>query len=601
MAFSMDSRKISSLNKRITIQLVIGVFSSYLLIFLFALPILFGILLASIPVLVAAQSASDLDRIQQQNDQIIQQQEQQLEFDRQQIEEQREQTVIEVPVTPSSQVPDSDPSLCFTIKTIDVLGVSIMDSELITNVTAPYANQCLNLERINELLKSLTTLYLDRGYVTSRAYLPQQDLSSGKLIIQIIEGVIEKIDKTDAGSISISTAFPGMKGEVLNLRDIEQGIEQINRLATNRVRMELIPGSVAGASNIRLINQPQSPWQGNLRVDNSGQKPTGEEQGRVYLSRDNLLGLNDFTSLSFQSDTESTATGKKSESLSLRYELPYGYWLFALDINDFEYANRVDGQSQVFDTSGTSKKQTLTVSRVIRRDQSGKTEVITALARKASRNFIEGVKLDTSSRNLGVGKLQIRHRENYSGNQSLQASLTYQKGLDMFGSPDALTSDAPQPEYTAWLGDVSYSKRFSWLDYGWSFASSLSLQYSEDNLFGSEQISIGSLYSVRGFKGESLSARAGAFWRNDLSILFPVAANRLKISGLTAYIGLDAGTISNEPDNPDNGEVLQGIATGFGLGSKYVSADFAYARVLQRPDSFTDDKENLNFSITFKF
>ncbi|MGV8213579.1 POTRA domain-containing protein [Pseudomonas aeruginosa] len=48
---------------------------------------------------------------------------------------------------------------------------------------APYQGRCLGVGQLNALLKAVTDHYLDRGYVTTRAYLPQQDLASGTLRI----------------------------------------------------------------------------------------------------------------------------------------------------------------------------------------------------------------------------------------------------------------------------------------------------------------------------------------------------------------------------------------------------------------------------------
>lgn len=561
---------------------------------------LWGVVLGAVALSTQAQTATDIERIQQQNEQILQQQEQQQSHDQQLIDRERKSTIIQQPALPPTGLPTGASDLCFDIDKIDVLGVEALKQGLIDEITSPYHGTCMGLDKINQVLQAITALYLDRGYVSTRAYLPQQDLSSGTLNIQVIEGKVESIDTSAAEKINIKTAFPGVQGEHLNLRDIEQGIEQLNRLGANRVRMELAPGNTAGMSQIKLFNQTQRPWQGNIRHDNSGSESTGEKQTRLYLSRDNLLGLNDFVSLSWQSDMEESSKGKKSESLSFRFEMPYGYWLYAFDANGFEYANRVKGQNQTFDSRGESEKQSFTASRVIHRDQTGKTEVITNITRKANKNFIEDVKLETSSRTLAVGKLQLRHRAFFPGNQSLQGSISYQKGLDLFGSPDALSSKSPHPHYTAWLGDLSYSKRFQWLKRNWSYSNSLSMQYSDDNLFGSEQLSIGSLYSVRGFKGESLSARSGAYLRHDLAVSLPLPQNKLGLSSLRPFIGLDSGTIFNESEASNNDGILHGQALGFNVGGKHLSADFTYTKALKRPENFTDDKEHFHFSLTIK-
>ena len=54
----------------------------------------------------------------------------------------------------------------------------------------PYIGQCLGVSQLNELLKVITDYYLGKGRVTSRAYLPQQDLSTGHLQVLVVEGKV---------------------------------------------------------------------------------------------------------------------------------------------------------------------------------------------------------------------------------------------------------------------------------------------------------------------------------------------------------------------------------------------------------------------------
>ncbi|GHO33538.1 hypothetical protein MY014_41820 [Escherichia coli] len=84
-----------------------------------------------------------------------------------------------------------------------------------------------------------------------------------------------------------------MEGKVLNLRDIEQGMEQINRLRTESVQIEISPGDREGWSVVTLTALPEWPVTGSVGIDNSGQKNTGTGQLNGVLSFNNPLGLAD--------------------------------------------------------------------------------------------------------------------------------------------------------------------------------------------------------------------------------------------------------------------------------------------------------------------
>ncbi|MDP9811318.1 hemolysin activation/secretion protein [Rhizobium tibeticum] len=64
----------------------------------------------------------------------------------------------------------------------------------IDHLTAPYQDRCIGVADISGLLKALTNLYLDKGFVTSRAYVPPQDIAGTRLLkLTVVEGTISDI------------------------------------------------------------------------------------------------------------------------------------------------------------------------------------------------------------------------------------------------------------------------------------------------------------------------------------------------------------------------------------------------------------------------
>ncbi|HDX3908406.1 TPA: ShlB/FhaC/HecB family hemolysin secretion/activation protein, partial [Enterobacter asburiae] len=113
--------------------------------------------------------------------------------------------------------------------------------------------------------------YISRGYITSRAFLTEQDLSGGQLNIVVLEGRLEAIRLEGETPRMLKMAFPGRTGGILNLRDIEQGMEQINRLRAEPVQIEILPGTQAGYSIVNLTGKPEFPLSASVSLDNSGQ------------------------------------------------------------------------------------------------------------------------------------------------------------------------------------------------------------------------------------------------------------------------------------------------------------------------------------------
>jgi hemolysin activation/secretion protein len=322
---------------------------------------------------------------------------------------------------------------------------------------------------------------------------------------------------------------------------------------------------------------------------------------RVNLSTDNLLRTNDFMSLTYQTGVENESTGNKSDTVSFHADQPFGYWLTGFDGSVYQYKNRISSEDQTFESSGESNSQSISISRVLYRGRTGKTEWLNTLSRKESTNYIEGVKLDTSSRTLAVGKIQLRHRELLPSNQVIQGSISYKQGLDLFGSPKkSEVENAPEPLYNALVGDLSYQTSAKLLKRKVSLQSALNWQYSEDVLFGSEQFGVGGLYSVRGFKGESISGRTGVVLRNEVSTGFALPENFLKLHSITPTLSWDIGTIFDEPEQPNNEEALQGIALGIRIGGQHVSFDSTFSHALVRPNSFSNELNQIHLALTIK-
>jgi hemolysin activation/secretion protein len=113
---------------------------------------------------------------------------------------------------------------CFPIKDIELKGADSLSGADRTRLLKPYIGQCLGVAQLNELLKVITDYYIAKGRVTSRAYLPQQDLSSGHLQVLVVEGKLEGLKGAQGSTVTdreLAMAFPGKVGEALNLREVE--------------------------------------------------------------------------------------------------------------------------------------------------------------------------------------------------------------------------------------------------------------------------------------------------------------------------------------------------------------------------------------------
>jgi len=190
------------------------------------------------------------------------------------------------------------------------------------------------------LLKTITGYYLNKGYFTSRAYLPEQDLTSGVLQLMVIEGRLQGFEASPlASKLELTMTFPGKTGEILSLRELEQQIEQLGRLPSRSAQLELVPGEQMGSSQVKLSGQRDKSWRFSANQHNNGERSTGEQQWGARLEWDSPLGLADQLMLRGGGDTVSDRF-KHSANQGISYSIPYGWWTFNYGYNQSYYRTR---------------------------------------------------------------------------------------------------------------------------------------------------------------------------------------------------------------------------------------------------------------------
>jgi hemolysin activation/secretion protein len=482
---------------------------------------------------------------------------------------------------------------CVAVAHVSVEGVKQFPAATIESITASYQNRCIGVGDINILLRDLTHLYLDKGLVTSRVYVPAQDIAKTKTLRLIaVEGSLSDIylnGKPAPSSGMVATAFPGMKGRVTNLRDIEQGLDQINRLSSNNAKTAMLPGKTDGTSILNIENNPDHRWHGSVSNSNLGQWQTGYSQTSLSGGYDDLFGLNDQWNFAYERtgpDYPWRNDGQgNSNSYSGNASLPYGYWSFSLNASWYDYRSSVPGNFGPLQTSGDSRQLGIGVDRVVLRDKDSITTVNSGLTYKETNNFLLGSKIEVGSRRYSVGDLGISHSRRMLGGLWV-FDLSYDQGLDLFDAvaPGDVGAGDADPRFSKFNGTMRITRPLELAGQRFEIDSILTGQYSPDNLFGAEQISVGGYSTVRGTRETMLYGNNGFFVRNDLVWRTrPFAGNAAvaKIFGeLRPYVGIDYGRIAAQPRYQIDGGDMAGWTVGAKLSGGTLNLDIGYSNVL---------------------
>ncbi|MFK3684777.1 ShlB/FhaC/HecB family hemolysin secretion/activation protein [Pseudomonas sp. NPDC088890] len=475
---------------------------------------------------------------------------------------------------------DTADNPCWAISGVRLAGNHKLATQTLQPTVQALSQPCMNIGDINQLLKGLTEHYVKAGYPTSRPYLARHPEHDAPLDIIVIEGFIESIELTDANlPLSLQGAFPDLLGQPLHLPDLEQGLDQLNRLRAYDLGIDLLPGQMQGGT--RVLLQPRrvaSPWHLDTRVDNRGSALTGRHRLNLGLGLDSPLGLNDDLRLSLLS-TVLDAPGR-SRGVNLYYSIPYGPWTFNLSASQMRYRAPIP-QSHL-SSNGDSRVFGLGAERVLWRNQRGILSASNRLDRKQLVNRANSTVIAVQSPTLttfeaGLNLLWLDHG-------LWNAYLGISRGLDWFGADRPFPQkQAPRPDFFKYRANLLHLRQGP-AHLPWRWHSELALQYSPDVLPVVEQFQLSDDSAVRGFRQHSASGASAAVWRNTLSQALPL--NLAQPVQVRPTLGLDLGwsrfARSSTPQR------LAGAAAGVELSLPQSRLRLDYQRALyasERPTS----------------
>ncbi|WP_244305957.1 ShlB/FhaC/HecB family hemolysin secretion/activation protein [Paraburkholderia lacunae] len=460
-----------------------------------------------------------------------------------------------------------------------------------------YRGQCVGREGLNLIVHRVMARIIERGYSTTRVVIEQQDLSTGKLKLQLIPGVISAIRFADPSTYGTwRNAFPTRAGDLLNLRNLEQGLEQMKRVPNQDVDMQIVPGPSTGESDVVIAVKRTKPWSLAVSADDSGLKSTGQLQGSVNLTLDNPLGLSDLLNIGYNHDINGHTSQYGTHGSSAYYAIPWGNWTFTATASQYDYHQQIAGAFSTLVSSGKSSTFDVKTEYQFYRNQVQKNMIEFRVGKRFSEAFIDGTEIDVQHRDTSYAEVGWEHKH-YLGAAQLDSTLAYRWGVPWFGAQADLpgvAAGAPTYYYHMETLDATLSVPFAIAGFPLRYTTTVRAQNTPNVLYPTEYLSIGSCYTVRGFDGNTmLAAEKGFFIRNDLEIPFPRFGQAL-------YLGIDGGEVFGPAANNLLGRRLAGAVVGLrGSAFEHVSYDVFIGGPLYQPDRFPNRWPVAGFSVSF--
>lgn len=487
-------------------------------------------------------------------------------------------------------------SPCFPISTVDLESGDERILQLVETLRRQAVGKCLGTRGIHLLMTRIQNRLIESGLITTRVLAPSQELTSGVLRLVIVAGTVSQIRFTESSKpeINLATAVPLSSGDPLDLRDLEQGLENLQRLPGTEARFQLLPGQRPGESVVVVDWQQEKPWRLSLTLDDAGSEQTGKREAGATLFLDNPLGLSDLFYLSAGKDVLNDG-GRGSDSQQIHYSLPLGYWLLGITANRYAYQQTVAGTVVDYRYRGETERYSVQLGRVFYRSNNARTSATLQINKRRSDNYIDDAQIGFQHRNTTAWQLSLNHRH-YFQRGTLSLDLAHSGGtrwLDAEPAPEEATGEGTALA-RIWYLDASYQLPIRVSDQALRYQARLRGQWSGSRLTPQDRFSIGSRWHVRGFDGErSLSADRGWSLSNELSWRIPRQEHEL-------FLGIDFGQVSGRGTESLPGTELAGSVLGVRGHLASLGYELFVGAPLKKPTGFCTDDTTFGFNLNWQ-
>ena len=466
---------------------------------------------------------------------------------RQQIRQDREQRGTGVRDETKQGETKAEDEVRFRLAGVTSDPSDILAPETVQALAAFYIGRDVSLSDLTELVQKINDVYAEKGYVTCKAYLPPQTIENGSVHIGLMEGKTGDISLSgnrNTRADYIRGRLPLREGAVQNFNGLNDSLYRFNATNDAQLGITVKAGKEPGTSDYEIAVREPKQDVFTLFADNAGSASTGAwREGLNYTNR-SLSGRRDSATVGY-------VRAKGQDSVNLNYTAPVGR-RGARILLDYSTASSelIEQSWRQFDIHGHSWSLSAAWVQPLIVNRTTRTEARFGVYRQNSQtDMLGGTQpwLDSRNNNLygsfsmtSYGKSSVFYHQHYVG-----------AGRTNFYR--ANTGDYASKNYALYRLNGFYQK--TWKN-GHALSGRLGLQWrGTRDLPSAEQFFMGGLYSVRGYKQDSVGGDSGVTFSAEYAV--PVDRKR----ALSLYGFFDYGSLWGRSAYEDH--VLKSV--GFGL------------------------------------
>lgn len=484
-----------------------------------------------------------------------------------------------IPPTPEA-VPGITPDT-MTVERFEFEGNTALSDEELAEVTAQFTKRPISFAELLQARSAVSKLYLDRGYITTGAFIPaDQTIEGGVVKIQVVEGGLEEIIVTgtrrlNSGYVRSRLAIAARKP--LNQQRLLEGLQllQLNPLIEN-LSAELSAGTEPGTSVLEVRVTEADTFNVQVAADNNRNPSVGSFQRRVQVNQANLLGLGDSLSVGYR-NTDG------SNGVQVSYTLPINPRNGTLSFN---YGNTssdvIESPFDELNIDASSRYYELTLRQPIVQSPTREFALgLTASRQESKVTFLEGVfgspavPFTDSPGADAQGRTRIsaiRFFQEWierNSREVIAARSQFSVGVGAFDA--TINEEAPDSRFFSWRGQAQWVRRLAEDTF---LLVRGDVQLADRSLVPLEQIGLGGQETVRGYRQDIFLADNGAYASAEVRV--PIVRIREWDALVQVAPFVDFGAAWN---NSDETELDSNFLASVGLGLQMRLGDRVSARL----------------------
>ncbi len=477
----------------------------------------------------------------------------------------------EQPLINPEQIPNSDNT--FIIEQFNFEGNTAFTDDELAELTKNFINRPITFTELLQARSEVTAYYVNKGYVTTGAFIPPQTLTNGVVTIRVLEGKVTEINVTGQGRLNpnyVKSRVRLAAQEPFNQERLLRGLQllQLDPVIES-ISAELATGIRPGESVLNVQFKTADTFNVTLFTNNSRSPSIGSWERGIEVNEANLLGQGDNLKVSY-SNTQG------SNIVDTLYTFPINPRNGTLGFY-FNYIGSeiTEPPFDDLDITANSRTYELRYRQPIIQTPTEELALGLSFTRRESDTEILGVGFPLSRGADEEGKTRLsilRFSQEYINRGSRQVfgvRSQFSVGLGLFDA--TLNSDQPDSQYLAWRGQGQWVRL---LAEDTVLLLRSDLQFANKELIPLEQVGLGGADTVRGYRQDVLLRDNFIFTSAELRYPLLKTRNGEGLLQLTPFIDFGhAWNHSGALELPDR------TLLSAGLGLRWQYSDRLSARI----------------------